>query len=288
MAAPLTDAQRKDLVDLYLSGVTIDEIAKRVGVSKGTVFRVLKREGVKASRHGAAPPDGVLEAFQNGESVYSIARRVGVSRNVVDRWVRDAGLAHRGCSEAGLLRAASMTPEQRAAQAAAAHKAALGRKPSPEESVRRAITVERQARDGLRKPSSGESLMLEWLADAGLDCTFQKAVWRYNIDIAVGEHLGVEILGGGWHAMKDRRVKEARRLEELLSCGWNIVYVWNTSSMPMTEWCAEQVVSLYKVTSAFPTDRGQYWVVRGDGKLTAFCGDYADERALVLPSEARK
>lgn len=181
-----------------------------------------------------------------------------------------------------------MTPEQRAAQVAAAHDAARGRRARPEESARRAITIERQARDGLRKPSSGESLMLGWLAEAGLECTFQKAVWRYNLDIAIGEHFGVEILGGCWHAMKDRRVKEASRLKELLSRGWCVAYVWNTSSMPMNRWCAEQVVSFYKVASAFPSSRGKYWVVRGDGKITAFDSDYVNERAFVLPSEARK
>lgn len=286
MALALTDAQRDDIIDLYLSRTPISEICNRFSISRQTVYRLLKSKGIEPCQKVIPDNADALEAFKRGESVYSIANRLGVSRNVVDRWVRNAGLEHRSCSEAGLLRVAAMTPAERAAQASAAHDAARGRKATVDEKVLRALTVQRNAASGTKKYSSGETAMLGWLTDRGLECTMQKAAWVYNLDIAIGEHFAVEILGGSWHAVKKRRIHEAGRLEYLLNNGWSIVYVWNTSHMPMTERCADKVVSLYKLVSSFPSADGKYWVIRGDGELTAFGGGYIDESAFVLPSQS--
>jgi transposase len=288
MASAISDRDRQNIIDFYQAGMGPNEICNKLGIGKTSVYRILRRNGVKARGKRIDMPSGVVEAFNNGESVYSIAKRLGVSRQTVTRWLTESGVKLRGCSDAGLVRASKMTPEQRAAQAEAAHRATLGRTATVDERVKRSITVERLANDGTRFPSKGESIMRDWLVARGFECTLQKSEWIYNLDIAIGERFAVEILGGAWHAIKSRRIKESARLENLLNRGWSIVYVWNTTAMPIEEVCADEIVRLYDFACANPSPCGQYWVIRGDGKLTIGPSDDVNERTFILPSHARQ
>ena len=181
-----------------------------------------------------------------------------------------------------------MTAEAKSEQARAAHEAARGRTLSLKEKIARSVTVEAKAKAGLVPISHGESAMVNWLTSRGIPYVLQKSVWFYNGDIAISDNFAIEVFGGAWHSVEPRRVHEAARLEHLLSRGWNILYVWNTSYMPICEVCADQAVSLLELTSQNPASRGKYWVVRGDGKLTTSASDDPDERAFILPSQSSK
>lgn len=177
-----------------------------------------------------------------------------------------------------------MTAEQRSKQAAAAHDAVRGRHATVAERVKRARTVERSAT--IEKASKGERLVAETFMSRGYDVTLQKAVHVYNLDVAVGDRFAVEVYGGGWHSMAERRKKETERLEYLISAGWRLVYLWDTHFLPITTYAAEKCVSILKMTSVDPSSGGEYWVVRGDGKVTTAARRYMTDDALVLPTQA--
>ena len=288
MAAPLTETDRLNIVNLYRSGATAKEIVEKVGCSNTTVFRVLRSNGIKARGKRIPMPDGVLESFNNGESVYSIANRLNVSRPTVIRWLSEAGITTRSQSEAGIVRAAAMTAEERAAQAAAAHEAVRGRIVPESEKIQRSKSVEQRAANGAFTLSDGESAMLNWLTNRGFNCTLQKSEWIYNLDIAISDNFAIEIFGGNWHAIKQRRIHEVARLEYLLGRGWNIVYIWNTPVIPMHEICADKVVEFFNFTSDNPSSRGKYWVIRGDGQISTAASSDVDESSFVLPSHSCK
>src|ERR1017187_3172888 len=66
------------------------------------------------------------QSHEAGESLLQIAIRTGIDRStILKRW-KGLGLQQRSRSAAGLVRAAAMTKEARAAQSAAAHDAVRG------------------------------------------------------------------------------------------------------------------------------------------------------------------
>ena len=288
MAAPLTETDRLNIINLYKSGATAKEIVEKIGCGNTTVFRVLRSNGIKARGKRIPMPDGVLESFNNGESVYSIANRLNVSRQVVDRWLSEAGITPRNQSEAGIIRASAMTAEERSAQAAAAHDAVRGRIVPESEKIARSKGIEQRAANGAVTLSDGESAMFNWLINRGFNCTFQKSEWIYNLDIAISDNFAIEIFGGNWHAIKKRRIHEATRLEYLLSRGWNIVYIWNTPVIPMDEICADKIVEFFNFASDNPSPRGKYWVIRGDGQVSTAASSDVNESSFILPSHSCK
>lgn len=281
----LDDVQCDELVKLYKSGVKPKELMERFGISNSVLYRTLKRCGCETCQYRIQMPEGVVEAYESGESVYSIAKRLGVSRNVVDRWLYWAGVQKRGCSEAGRVRAAKMTPEERAAQAAAAHEAAKGRVCTEEERAMRARTVQLYAAIGRKKMSSSEATLYELLVERGITPTREKAIGRYNVDFAVNG-TAIEVHGGGWHAVRQRRMREATRYNHILDAGWSVIIIWDTSYVRIDASGADKVVSLLEGVGSDPTSVGEYWVIRGDGKLmSSGCGQM-DETSLILSLES--
>jgi very-short-patch-repair endonuclease len=163
------------------------------------------------------PPESI-DAYLAGESVLALASRYGVSRQVVNRHLRLAGVKQRNSQEAALLRASRMTPIERKRQAVAAHAAKRGKRESEEQRERVALSREANGA-GI---SDTERTIMEWLAEAGITALPQKAVGRYNIDLAI-DGLAVEVLGGGWHSSKKAH---ANRTAYLLDRGWRVLFLW--------------------------------------------------------------
>lgn len=272
------------VVDLYISGMETRDVAEKLGIGRNAVYNALSRCGVKVRGKKLPAPSGVVERYESGTSVYELAGIYGVSRPTVVRWLTDAGVTIRDRSTAGLVRASKMTPEERDAKAAAAHVAATGRRHTVAEKVKHARTTEANAT--LDRCSSGERLIAEYFIAHGFEVTLEKAVHIYNLDIAIGDRFAVEVQGGNWHSMKKKRREDVKRLEYLMSAGWRIAYVWDTNVIPITEAAAEKCVSIMKMTGVDPSSDGEYWVVRGDGKVTTCARRYIDDLALVLPTQA--
>jgi len=72
-ARQLDDEQMKLLIEGYQAGATVYELGERFGISRQTVGKILKREGVKMRRRGLTP-DQVDEAVRLYEAGWSLAR----------------------------------------------------------------------------------------------------------------------------------------------------------------------------------------------------------------------
>lgn len=294
MATIYTDALVNDAASSYRAGESVSSIARHLGCNPDILSKHLKEIGVEVTKVGRPSPMRIpmpsdfLARYESGESLYALAKSYGISRTALSRWLREAGVTPRSHSDAGLVRASRMTPEERIQQARAAHDAARGRVVSFDEKVHNALMRERSAAAGNRRMSAGEALMDGWLTSRNVKHVFQKAIGPYNVDFGIADSVAVEILGGNWHAVKSRRVKEAKRAEYILDRGWNMVFVWNSSALPMVEVCADQIVSIVNFSGSDPTSRGKYWVIRGDGEfVVSFCDDM-DDRSLVVPSLCTK
>lgn len=274
-----------DVINLYATGKSIKDVSKELGVSDRRVTRILKSNGIQIRTRRIPAPSDFIERYEDGESVLELSKAYGVSRSVVKRWLSDAGVQIRSYAEAGLVRAAKMSPEDRAAQAKAAHDATRGKRMRTISKVRHARTV--QALASLEKCTDGERLIAETFMAHGYDVTLQKSVHIYNLDIAIGDRFAVEVYGGNFHADRVRRIKESERLEYLLGAGWTIVYAWNTKIMPLTREAAEKCVSIMEQSSLDPTVDGEYWVIRGDGKVTTSASRDVNDVSLKLPSHKR-
>lgn len=288
LGANVVDAAKdRDIIDLYLSGASLKEIREVVGVCNTTIYRALKRNGIKPIHRGIPMPEGVREAYEGGESVLSIAKRLGVERLVVGRWFRENGIKSRGWSEAGKVRASKMTPDERAAQAVAAHAAARNRIVPIEEKVARANARERLAAEGRKKMSATEARLLSALQIVGISATREKAIGGYNVDFAIDGILAVEVLGGSWHGVKDRRIKEAARANYILDNGWSIVFVWDITKFRMDESsCAKKILSILNELRRNPPSHGEYWVIGGYGQVASFGSDDLDETTLIVPNKS--
>ena len=285
MANEMSCINSSDVINIYSSGKSAKAVSKELGISYKQALGILKSNGIEIRTRRIPAPSDFIERYEGGESVLELSKAYGVSRGVVKRWLSDAGVQIRSYAEAGLVRAAKMSPEDRAAQAKAAHDATRGKRTRTISKVRRARTV--QALASLEKCTDGERLVAETFMAHGYDVTLQKSVHIYNLDIAVGDRFAVEVCGGNFHAARVRRIKEAERLEYLLGAGWTIVYAWNTKIMPLTREAAEKCISIMEQSSLDPTVDGEYWVVRGDGKVTTSASRDVNDISLKLPTQKR-
>jgi hypothetical protein len=146
---------------------------------------------------GYSPEQLRSDYIDRGLAEHIIAHQQGVTRTVVKRWLIEASIPRRGPSEASHVRAAKMTTEERARQAAAAHAAAKGRQASWYERCRMARSRQ------LNPPtlSGHEKTFADTLNRLRIPYRREVAIGPYNVDFTIGPVV-VEILGGEWHLYK--------------------------------------------------------------------------------------
>lgn len=278
MAAPLDSAKLDHAIDLYLSGEPEAQIIAAAGVSHTALHRERTRRGIPPRRNRDVDSLAIVAAYLAGESEYALAQRLDVSRPVIRKRLVDAGVTIRRPSEAGIVRAGKMTKAQRATQAAAAQRAARRREVSEAELLTRARARERDGKFG----SEGELFLAHLLESRDLLPVPQKAIGKYNIDMAAAESVAVEVLGGNWHSAKRTH---AIRTPQILNAGWHLIMVWNQKGTgPITAGAAEYIATFAEQVRWQPTMTRQYRVVTGDGEvLAARCAD-DDEFPLIPPS----
>ena len=64
------------------------------------------------------------------------------------------------------------------------------------------------------------------LVARGITFVPQRAVAQYNIDLAIGDSIAVEVFGGGWHGYGRHAARFEERTRYLLSHGWHQVVIW--------------------------------------------------------------
>lgn len=280
MPTPLDTTDIDHAIELYLAGESLYEITSKTGVSRTALNRHRRARSIPARPTNNIDAEQVVRAYLAGASEYSLAQEHGVSRGPIKRILENAGVQRRGCSEAGLVRVSQMTAEQRRAQANAANKAARRRTSTEIELVRRALRIELSE----STQSVGEQLMRQWLSDRGEAPTCQRAIGKYNVDLAMNP-VAVEVLGGGWHSQK---AAHAQRTPYILDQGWHLVMVWDHEGRSaLTESAADYVVTFANHVRWNPPATCQYRVISGDGELLTARGREDDEFPVVPPPRGR-
>lgn len=87
----------EEIVLLYKSGMSMDAIGRRFGVSDTTVWARLKAAGVQRRLHGRRdfPIEHVISLYKSGVSPVAIGHRFGASAGTVQRRLKEAGVLRR-------------------------------------------------------------------------------------------------------------------------------------------------------------------------------------------------
>jgi DNA invertase Pin-like site-specific DNA recombinase len=92
MSKKTTDAEEKEIVELYRVGETTKGIAGKYGISDTCVRSILRRQGVVPSRRRPLSTDQhalIFELFQAGKRTREIAAEVGTSNGTVSKALRE-------------------------------------------------------------------------------------------------------------------------------------------------------------------------------------------------------
>lgn len=278
MCSKRYDIDTDHMVNLYKSWVSQDAIAAEFGVSRKVIRKRLVELGIEnRGRKRAIDEAEMVRLYESGATKHDIAVRFGVSEMTIGRRLAEHGYPCENRSDAMRTRLARMTPEQRSALTASAHDAVRGMKRTDADLCKRAASKEAAGKPG----SIMEDRLGRMLRARGLDTVHQKAVGKYNIDIAVNGSVAVEISGRPKKGVNAERIPH--RLEYLGDCGWSFVIVWSsTTHRPVNDACAEKVASLCEQACGDPSARGKYWVVWGDGEFMAEGSVYDDTLPGVL------
>lgn len=255
-----------NLIRRYLSGEAINAIAKDMQCSNKSIRNRLAEANIPLRgtppRRPDIPVQDIVTRYQAGESELAISLALGLNRQTITRHLTRAGIQRRGVSEANLIRMQSMSDEERQELTKAAHEAVRGKKLTKAQSIRNA-----KIREIWHNQRGTFEVELEsWLADRGHVLTPQFAVDRYNIDLAIPP-VAVEVHWRSHNPVTLPATKE--RIEYLTNRGWSVIYVWVTRTQVLDERAADQVASLIELSRRDPSTRGQYWVVRSRGELSA-------------------
>lgn len=206
--------------------------------------------------------DNAVALYLAGKSAYELQTTLGVDRSALKRELLRRGVEPRSRSAAGLNRTEKMSAAERLAQVSAAHRSNRGRVQTFDSRSRYAAAREKNP----PAMSAPEAAFADWLGQRGIPYRREVAVGIYNLDFALGS-VGVEILGGEWHA--EKKARHGRRTPYILSEGWSLCFLWDTVNHPMTLAAAEQVITYAQHVSRNPATIGEYRVIRGDGNLIA-------------------
>jgi hypothetical protein len=218
--------------------------------------------------------DDLRRRHAEGQSVLQMARELGVQRRTIDIYLRRLGPEARSASEANRLRMARMTPEERRADAAAAHAARrTGGSRERDTFTPGQIEKARVAERDLSYAQPDESLV------AALYPQFRRqvAVGPYNLDFLVG-NVAVEVHSSNTHPLYHPNL--AHRTEQLLGAGFHVGYLWPYGERG----CHDLIAWAQQVSLDVPLG-GQYRVVRGHGEVASV--DEAQMHAAAMRHMAR-
>lgn len=275
MAAKTDPLKLDDAIERYLAGEPFVEIVATTGVASSVLHRERTRRGIPPRRIKAMPSADIAAAYLAGESEYSLGLRYGVARGVIRKRLLDEGVVLRDMSTAGKVRARRMTPEERAAQASAAHEAVRGVQQADAQLLSRAAA--REAKGLCDSP--GELFLMGELQARGVKPIPQKAIGKYNVDFAVAP-VAVEVLGGGWHFTKRHH---AVRTPYILDQGWCLLFVWNHEGRSaLGPGAADYLISYLEEIGRDPSMIGEYRVIAGGGEFLA-AGRAEDDGFPLVP-----
>lgn len=256
-------------VKLYRSGQTLAEVGATFGVGASFIHGRFKAAGVPRRKPGggecarlrvALDTAEIVRRYRNGESEKALSEALGVGRSTIRTRLQRGGVQPRGRSESLVLRWSELDDAGRVALVVAAHIAARGRVRDEAEVVRSA-----RIRAGLTCfTSPWEVLVADLLAERGVLTDPQRAVYRYNIDLACWP-VAVEVHRATGHPLMRRQSRQ--RAMHLIDRGWRPLYVWIDYRIDIVNVaCADHVVALIQLAQRDPAAFGEYRVIRGTGE----------------------
>lgn len=293
MAGKFEPANADNLIARYEAGESAQKLGGECGVSNKTFAGFLRSRGIavrgaaECCKHRRLPPerkpiallDALIDRYVAGESELTLANEAGVNRGTFRRRLLKRGITPRSVSDSMFIRWQNVTDTQRDQMLGPAHKAAKNRVVPIEEKIRRAAAREAACSNA----SEEERLLAGQLRKAGIGCTQQKAIWKYNIDIAIHEPaIAVELFGGGWHSTPKHARGHAERAKHLLDAGWNVLIIWIDSRRHgLSAATREAVVAFRDELRRSPPSRSEYRVILGNGKPAPALENYFNTRAIV-------
>ena len=256
-----------NLKRLYESGMSMSKVAKTLGINPITARKYLLANGgtIRPHKRTDITADDTAALYNSGLSEKAVAKRLGIDRCAVRRRLLKAGVKPRNRSESMFLRMSQTAPEERKRLASAAHDAVRGTSQTEEHRLKVAAGVERNCVNVSRT----EIIVGEMLTERGFTFTRQKAVGRYNVDIALHEvPIAVEVFGGNWHASGRHAARFRRRTDYILDQGWSVVYIWVSRQSPLEVGAIEYIVSLAEMLRrGEPVERREQMIL-GNGEST--------------------
>lgn len=282
-----SDTDVRDIINLYQSGIGVQKIGVKFGCGYKPIARILTSNNIPIiNRRFVRDLDSgsIIARFNAGESVKAIAGSSGVSRNVIVRILQENGVTPRNRSEGMYARMAATSPEERIALSAAAHAAVRGKRRTEEELVQRARTKERDLRFASRIEVAAAKMFLE----RGFDVCAQKAIGKYNVDLAISEPpIAVEIFGGNWHSGGRPAARFNERIEYILNSGWSLVIIWVLRDYPLEPGAIDYIIALAEELSRTKPVRGEKHVIRGDGNITTIGAANLKYRPIIPGPQPR-
>lgn len=285
-----------NIINLYTSGIYAAEIARRYGVSKQTIYRLLKKNGViilsRANQHDVLNgidkvlPD-IATAYKRGESVKAISNRLGIDRTVIKRRLIKAGSEIRGRSDAERLKWKTIKESREAVerQCGAAWQAVRGSQRSNVTRRKWAISIENSK---VWRKGMFETEIAIALNKRGIATTQQRAINIYNTDIALDElPIAVEIYGArpaSLYATKYGYGTFYERCINILDLNWcllNVIAWGGYRSRFNTTAVADKIVSLLDLVRGNKSTLGKYGVITGDGEVSTMRSMYLNNRTRI-------
>lgn len=279
------------IIDRYLAGESPREIAPTVGVSPAWIGIRLRKAGVMrscsearavAARKKPRPVyvDEIKRRYLAGETQTAIACSLEVTQASVSYWVAKLGIQI-SRSEAASRRCGRMTDTERKALTTSAHFAVRGSEVPDCQLRARAVTKEyRQSH-----ATADERRLAVWMGSRGLTTTLQKAIGKYNIDVAAYP-VAVELFGGGWHAHGEHRARLPQRVRDIADEGWNLLIIWTHQNHLLGPEVTDDLIAYIERSSSDPAFRRQYRMVWGDGQfISSGCVD--DDQLTLVPTGIR-
>lgn len=90
----LTESEIDRLMEDYLAGISVNQLAQQYGVHRATIARHLRRRNVAVRTKGLdeAEQADAVRLFRGGVSIRAISNRMGVGRKAIRTALVDAGL----------------------------------------------------------------------------------------------------------------------------------------------------------------------------------------------------
>ncbi|MEU8836576.1 DUF559 domain-containing protein [Streptomyces sp900116325] len=220
--------------------------------------RAAQALGVAVLRRDDLPTQSIVEAYQGGTSPARLASLYGCSQPTIVRILREAGVAIRSQSVAGVIRAAAEDPEAKRLRLLKMAEATRG-VPLARETVE--LIAASKHRDLSQNMGLDEEDVFRALSEAGFDVLRQTPVGRYNLDFSVGQ-VAIEVQAGR-HSPRLDRQKRHSRVDYLTDLGWRVLYLWCPDGLNAAD--LKEAVALVDRLRREPPTRGQYLVFRCEG-----------------------